>query len=123
MSLWLSRRGCVRGDRGLGVREGDGSQEGAFPSACGNSRGPGGTERLRQVASSGPRVAGGMTGRSPSETAAKPNCLRLSRAGFLCLPQDVPLVSHRFTELLHRSKDVPKNFLSFKVDSYTSCYL
>lgn len=28
MSLWLSRRGCDRGDRGLGVREGDGSQEG-----------------------------------------------------------------------------------------------
>lgn len=95
MHVSQSRRGCVRGNRGLGVRERDRCQEGALPSARGHSRVTGGTGRLRWVASSGTKVAGRRVGRGSFIPAPKRNCLLLSGVGFFFgPPQDIYLVSH-----------------------------
>lgn len=56
------------------MRERDGYQEGAFPPACGNSREPGGIERLGQVADT--QIGGRMMARSPFLIATKPTLLR-----------------------------------------------
>ena len=52
------------------MREWDGHQEGAIPPACGNSREPGGAERLGQVADT--QTGGRMTAGSPFIIAGKP---------------------------------------------------